>query len=99
MTRNGNETAAALTREIAEVLAAHGATLCRPSIVEEDGQWTLSLTFTAPTTEAALEILELATELRRVQDVAQLRALAAEYDIDATAVERLFGLGGSDGRA
>ncbi len=90
MTRTGNEAAVALTQEIAEVFAAHGATLCRPSVVEDNGQWTLQVTFVAQTTEAALEILELATALRRVQDVAQIRGFAETYGIEPWKLEALL---------
>ena len=76
--------AAALVAEISAALARHGDVNCRPTIAEEDGQFSLTLAFVAPDATAALDILELVEGLQRVADVAQLRGLVATYGLDAS---------------
>lgn len=82
--------AVAIVGEVADALAAHPRMPCAPTIVEEDGLWTLSVTFRPASVTEALEVLELATALRRVQDVAQIRGFADRYQVDAAALEALI---------
>ena len=87
MTRTADIAAIAIVRELAATLAQHDSILCHPTIEEEDGLWTLSVTFRPTTNTQALEVLELMSELRKLQDLAQLRGLAERYHLDPVEVE------------
>lgn len=87
----------AIVREIVDALSAHGDVACCPEISEDVGLFTLSVTFHAGDTRQAMEILELAERLRRVRDVAQVRAFGERYGIDAAALDAV--IGGADAPA
>lgn len=89
--RNSDIGALAVVAEVADALAPHGRMPCQPTIEEDDdGLWTLSLTFRPGSTADALAVLELAEALQRVRDVAQLRGFAERYQIDARLLERMI---------
>lgn len=82
--------ALAVVAEITDALALCGAMPCVPLIEEDDGLWTLRVTFHPRSTEEALQGLELVTALQRVQDIAQIRGFAQIYGIDPARLEALF---------
>lgn len=77
-------------REVTDVLAQHPGLRCAPIISEEDGLVTLAITFYAQDTADALAALDLMNDLRYVADVAQVRAFADTYGLDARAFEALL---------
>ena len=96
MTERKNRSVAIIA-EVADALAPYGGIACRPEIAEDAGEWTLHLTFKPQSTEDALRVLELATSLRRVADVAQVRAFADHYGIDPARLEPLVAAMNGDG--
>lgn len=82
--------AVAVVSEVVDVLAPHGRLPCHPLIQEDDGLWTLTLTFRPAEMQQSLQLLELVEDLRRVQDVAQIRGFADRYGVDAKLLEGLF---------
>ena len=75
--------ATALLAEVAEALAEHGRLRCLPTVDIADGVVTLALV--VPVQD--LGDLELYERLRRVQDIAQVRLLAARYGIPPERLE------------
>lgn len=80
----------ALTLEVAEALRQHGYLRCTPRVEEDDGLFTLTVTFHARTADEGLEILSLADELRYVCDVATVRGVVDRYGLDAAAFDDLL---------
>lgn len=84
----------ALLAEVAEVLARHGRLRCVPTVSTSEGEGLVLTVTCAPEAQdgikPAMEAFELYNALAYLQDVASLRALAAKYDIDPAALERLL---------
>lgn len=81
----------AVVAELVQVLTQHRGVHCAPSVAEHNGLVTLSVTFhPGDGISDQMEILSLGDELRFVQDMAQMRALAAQYEIDSSALEPLL---------
>lgn len=80
----------ALLGEVAAVLAAHGRLKCTPSVKEDDGLFTVSVTLHPPTPDEAMEGLEVFNELSYLAGLAQVRLFATDYGIDAAALEALL---------
>jgi len=79
--------------EVAAVLIQHGGLICRPSVEEDEGLVTLTVTIHPHgqgNIHDALESLELMNALHYLQDVATLRALCSKYDIAAARLEALL---------
>lgn len=78
--------AVATLQEVAAVLHDHGGTLpCTPELDVVDGEVRLTLRV-----HASLDALELGNRLRHLLDVANIRAIAARWGIDAAKLEALL---------
>lgn len=82
--------ALAIVAEIIAALGDHATLPCTPVIEEDDGQWTLTVTFHAFSETQALDVLELAATLTQVQSVAQMRGLADTLQIPAAQLEAVL---------
>lgn len=83
--------AVALLAEVAACLAAYGALRCTPAVeISEDSNVLLTLEVRPQGVHQCLLATELHQALQRLTDTANLRAIAARYDIDAAALERLL---------
>jgi hypothetical protein len=90
---NSNDRNVALLAELAAVLARHPEQRCAPAIEHdrERDETRLTVTFHQQETVAGdLETVEMVQELQYLVDMAQLRALASKYDIDAKRLEALL---------
>lgn len=74
----------AALQEVADVLAAHGAIPCTPRVDHDGDHFVLRVSFPR---QVGLEEVELLEQLRRVQDVAQMRAFADRYGIPPERLE------------
>lgn len=89
MTRNGNR-GVALLAEVTNVLLQHGSLHCAPAVEEEDGLVTLTVTLHPVDVGEALEGLAVMNELNYLGGLAQVRAFADSYGIDAAKLEALI---------
>lgn len=85
ITRNGNKSIA-LMAEVVAVLARYPGLRCAPVVDQEDGLLSLSITLDSD----HLDVVALGHDLKFVADVAQVRHIAREYDIDASKLEALL---------
>ena len=79
--------------EVAGIFYAHGRLTCTPTVKEEDGQISVTVTLHAADVGDALDGLELLAELKYLSDVAQVRRFATDYGIDPAALETLIASG------
>lgn len=85
ITRNGNKSIA-LMAEVVAVLARYPGIRCAPVVDTEDGLLSLSITIDADD----LQVVSLGHDLKFVADVAQVRHIAREHNIDAAKLEALL---------
>lgn len=85
ITRNGNKSIA-LMAEVVAVLARYPGLRCAPVVDQEDGLLSLSITIDSDD----MQVVSLGHELKYVADVAQVRHIAREYNIDAAKLEALL---------
>ncbi len=80
-----------LVAEVAEALAQHGRLRCAPTVATGDDGVVLTLAVPVEGQDDTVrEALNLLHTLQWLQDLAQLRELAARYDIDPAKLEQLL---------
>lgn len=79
----------AVLAEVVAVLARHTNLRVTPVVEEDRGVVALTVRIKAEG-EDGLQVLSLLHELQYVTDVAQVRAIAAQYNIDAVRLEALI---------
>lgn len=87
ITRNGNKSIA-LMAEVVAVLARYPGLRCAPIVDQDDGLLSLSITVDVDD----LQVVSMGHELKYVADVATMRYITREYDIDAAKLEALLPL-------
>ena len=85
ITRNGNRSIA-LMAEVVAVLARYPGLRCAPIVDQQEGLLSISITIDSDD----LQVVSLGHELKYVADVAQVRHIAREYNIDAAKLEALL---------
>lgn len=91
----------ALLSEIVEILDDHGNLRCQPSLETDDVDIVLAIRISAnqpgierlsdeDATARKLQVVELSLQLQYLVDMAQIRALAQRYGIDASRLEALL---------
>jgi len=79
----------AVLAEVVAVLARHSNLRVTPVVEEDRGVVALTVRVQSDG-EDGLQVLSLLHELQHVADIAQVRAIAATYDIDAAKLEALL---------